>query len=734
MTTRVFITGMGIVSPLGCGCDETAAALVAGKCHLEPLSLFPVAHDPALPVGQVENLLRDEKLPRTHQLAITAAQEAMEAQNEPPDAIIVGTTTGGMLHTETLLKSGCTDPSTYQYHAPHTVSGAVADRFNFNGPTFTVSTACASALTALHLAVLMLKSGRARRVLVGGTDALSRLTYYGFSALQLIDPQGARPCDRDRRGMSVAEAAAFLLMEAAEVQPDRALGQVLGSGLSCDAHHVTQPHPQGKGARLAMQAALNDAGLKPNQIDHVSMHGTGTPDNDAAEALAIGDLFGSTPPPYCSSIKGAIGHSLAAVGTVTVVATLLAMRVGFMPATTGCRNLDPALVLEPLTKSKNGPFERALVNAFGFGGNNGSAVIADAAYNALVPPAPTASGTMRMSVIAHTCRTGAGDLGATMQYLENGCRCGGCLANDQLDTSLPIKKQRRLKRLPRMVSGLVADILAGDSLPTPPECLVFGTAWGALTETWDFLTNLFAHGERFPSPIDFVGSVHNAPAGQVAMRHRITGPNITITGGEHSFEQAFQAACLQGAHSSQNTMLISADEYHPDFSPLLDPQTSASNRPADGGGAFYLSPHEGDRPAPTIELCYYGQRIRSDNPEDVRRQIRAESMQARRAFANHGDVAAVLYGGTSAMGGLKRAQLQAFQQEAKLDVSYIDYRQWLGHFPTVNAAAVSVALRFLSKGRITGMLSPENDVIIGDKTVLVLTLGDRITLFVLKMS
>ncbi len=733
MKPRFFITGMGIVSPLGVGCRDTVAALISERRCLAPLTLFSVAHDPALPVGQVAQLAHDDTLPRTHRLALMAAREAMQDQTRPPGAVIVGTTTGGMLRTENLLKAGNRNPAAYKLHAPHTVSGLIADRLNCNGVNLTLSTACASAITAIHLALRMLGCGAVRRVLVGGADSLSRLTYYGFSALQLIDPKGARPLDRDRRGMSVAEAAAFVLIESAIRPPVAAVGELLGSGLSCDAHHVTQPHPKGNGARQAMRAALLDAGLGPRHIDYVHLHGTGTFDNDAAEALAVSDLFGKEAPPYCASLKGATGHGLAAAGAVGLVTTLLSMAHGFMPANLGCRSPDPNLPIAPLLKKRSAGFSHALINAFGFGGNNGSVVVGHSLENTPSESAPAASATLKMNVIANACRTGAGDLQATHVALEHGRTCAGCLADDRIDQSLTPRRLRRLKRLPRIVSGLAADILL-DASPLPaPDSLIFSTAWGALTETYDFLTHLFAHDECYPSPTDFVGSVHNAPAGQVAIRHHITGANITLTGGERSFEQAFQAACLQGAHGDRNVLLISADEYHPDFSALLDAPTSAPFQPADGGAAFYLSPAEADTASASIELLYYGRRLAERNCAASRIQFEIERAQA--ALCQSGKplkVAAVLHGGSEHLRVLNEAQLENFQHQTGIGAPYIDYRLWLGNFPTVSAAAVSTALGFLQTGRLPEAMCPNGAVAIDNRAILVLSLGQRITLFAVK--
>ncbi len=185
--------------------------------------------------------------PRTHGLALIAAREAMAGVAGPPDAIVVGVTTGGMPASEPLLKSGAADPGMYSLHGAGTVAHYVAEALGCQGPVLTVSTACSSSMAALKLAVELLRSGRARRVLAGGADGLCRLTYYGFHSLQLVDPAGARPFDKDRRGMSLGEGAAMLFLEAAAEPPAGALAEVLGVGLSCDAYHPAAPHPDGDG-------------------------------------------------------------------------------------------------------------------------------------------------------------------------------------------------------------------------------------------------------------------------------------------------------------------------------------------------------------------------------------------------------------------------------------------------------------------------------------------------------
>ncbi len=244
---------MGIVSSLGSGIAQTREAIQIGLRGIRPLTLFsPASHQP-LPAGEVTVPLGDEPLPRTHQLTRLAADQAMADSKIAPDAVVLGITTGGMLTTESHLAKKVRDPELFHHHSPGSVSEDIARRFRCSGPVLTVSTACSSGAVAIKIALEMMRTGIAKRVLAGGADSLCRLTYYGFNALQLIDSEGARPLDQNRRGMSVGEGAAMLLLVANDSH--NAVAEILGAGLSCDAHHPTTPHPRGQGALAAMQAA-----------------------------------------------------------------------------------------------------------------------------------------------------------------------------------------------------------------------------------------------------------------------------------------------------------------------------------------------------------------------------------------------------------------------------------------------------------------------------------------------
>ncbi len=581
----VYIGGAGIISPLGNGLSATEKTLRENRSAIEPLVLFSLLQDAPLPAGQVFDL-QASPYPRTHQLASIAAKQAMDGCSRPPDAIILGTTTGGILTTEELLKKKEQDKKQYRYHGLYTVADELARELGCTGPALVVSTACSSGVVAIAIAMKMLRCGLARTVLAGGVDSLCRLTYFGFHSLQLVDRAGCHPLDQNRQGMAVAEGSGMLLLTTEK--PQNCHGVLLGAGLTCDAYHPAAPHPEGEGAFMAMQKALADAGLAPQDIGYINLHGTGTPENDLAESKAVRRLFTTLPP--LSSIKGASGHSLAAAGTVEAVVSTIVVNQGLMPANTGLQKVDPTLGLTPLTSPLEGSVKAVLSNSFGFGGNNGSLVIG--AVNAWPHPTPrqVSPGLPGLAVHGYSCLTGAGGTAATLDRIRNGASAAGMAELTTIAKTLPPRLIRRLKRLPRMALFLATQALAESPLKEQkPDAVFMGTSWGALSETHDFLTRLEESKEQFPSPTDFVGSVHNGPAGQVAMLFGATGPNITTSGGDYSFEQALLSADLMLGGSADPAFVLGVDEGHDVLSPLLDPSIRPRMSLADGGSALCVS-------------------------------------------------------------------------------------------------------------------------------------------------
>ena len=707
----VYIAAVGIISPLGNSLAETEAALRADRSALGPLEIFPLLQGPPLPVGQVKELDQALMPPRAHRLSREAARMAMADCPDPPDAIVLGCTTGGILTTEHLLREGECDRDAYRSHGLFSLAEDIAALCRCTGPALTVSTACSSGTVAIALALNLLRTGRMRRILAGGVDSLSRLTYFGFHSLQLVDRNGCRPLDVDRQGLIVAEGAGMLLLTTE--RPPKPLATLLGAGLSCDAHHPTAPHPEGQGARSAMSAALEDAGLMPGAIDYINLHGTGTPDNDLAEARAIASLF-PTPPPL-SSIKGATGHSLAASGAIEAVISCLAVSRGLVPGTVGCRQPDPAFGFTPQRTCVERPVTAVLSNSFGFGGNNGCLVIGR----------PESKSLSRMhqkndslAIHGRACLTGAGLLQATLEQLHIGVSVAGLLAPEDLAGRLPAKLTRRIKRLARLALLLAGEAHADTAGKEHPGAVFMGTGWGALSETWDFLHRLADTAEQFPSPIDFVGSVHNSPAGQVAMRFNATGANVTTSGGNYSFEQALLAAQTLLPESGQSAFLIGADEGHAKFSPLLDSSVTAGAL-ADGGGALYVN-RESEQARCLTHLAFYG-RGGDDLPERMIAALGGAAALRQRT-------AAVFAGIPVAERAEGDRQLTRFFDLIGTPLPVCRYRNFTGEFASASAVAAVMAAAFTELGRVPGILVRDNDIVLhpGDR-LLVLGTGQCLT-------
>ncbi len=706
---------MGIVSPFGAGVEETLHAVRKAARAVKPLRLFP-APQISLPVGEVESLPLTDGMPRSHGLALAAALEAMQPCGEPADAVIIGTTTGGMTRTEALLQAGETNPDAYRLHGTASIAEMVARRFGCRGPVLTISTACSSGSVALKLAGDLIRSGRARRVLAGGVDALCRLTYYGFHSLQLVDPSGARPFDRTRRGMTVGEGAAMLVLTAADRTPPDALAELCGGGLSCDAYHSAAPHPEGDGARRAMAAALDDAWLQADAIDYIHLHGTGTADNDLAEARALQALYGNRAVPPVSSLKGAYGHALAAAGAMGAVVSILCIRNGLIPASVGFHEADPRIDMVPNATPRAARVTRVLCNAFGFGGNNAALVFGEGADDPVAAvPAPESPGPALPGFFVHgrSCLTGAGDMDETLARLSRGESAAGTVSDGAILKPLSEKAVRRLKRLSRLVLSLGASACSGGDGTKSPGAVYFGTGWGGLSETHDFLKKLFDTGERFAGPTDFIGSVHNAPAGQAAIHFLATGANITTTGGDASFEQALFCAGLD--RRAETLLLVGADEHHESLSPLFDPSATA-----DGGGALHLSrsaPGASCRIIPAF-LAFTGQDA-SSVPDMV-----ACLGGAARIRDKYG---LILAGIPSTLRGAGDAQLADFLAAVEWVRPVVPYRRYLGEFATVSAVAAVLAVRFVEEGSMPDAFCGKHAPFLEGRGVLVLGFGHYAT-------
>ncbi len=706
---NVYIAGLGIVSPLGNGVDETLLSLQENRTGIAPLTVFPVLQQPPLPVGQVTGVADSAVLPRTHQLAIAAAKQAMAEKDCIPDAVIVGSTTGGISRTESLLAKKNQDASLYKYHGLGTVAEEIGKEVQCTGKLLSFSTACSSGTVAISMACKLLESGQVESVLAGGADSLSLLTYYGFHSLQLVDKNGSRPFDVSRDGMSVAEGAAFLLLTSKK--PEHSYGLLSGSGLTCDAHHAAAPHPEGKGAEHAMLAAMADAGVTAKGVDYINLHGTGTVENDLAESKAVRRLFDSPPP--LSSIKGLSGHGLAASGAIEAVVSAMCLQNDFLPANGGCEEPDPDCGLLPLVVPVTQPVSTILSNSFGFGGNNACLVVSESEQKIDENPQET----IPLSVVGKACITGAGHTMDSMGRFFTLESMAGTLDLKSIAEGLPVQAIRRMKRFSQMALALAAAAKKESEIEQSPHAVFMGSGWGALSETWDFLDELRATEEKFPSPIDFVGSVHNSAAGQIAIAHGATGPNITSSGGDCSFEQALLAteSFLESKTRYNTAFLLAADESHQHFSPLLDASSQISGQAADGGGSFYLY-RKAIPGKVSISLSHYGTVCEGS----VNDMIAALKTGTEDSIANCGMILAGIPASRAVDG---EQQLEYFMKETGLDVPVIHYRKFTGEFTSASAVASVMATQLLESGEIPA-----------GKNILVLGFGENVTAIKLAMQ
>lgn len=399
---RIAITGMGSINALGVGVEGFADGLCAGRCGIGELSLFPSAGFRTSCAAEVKDLEPPSWLPsvlrrrasRSALLALVAADEAWSMAGLSAHAsasgagagVVIGTTTGGMLGGEECLRRVLVHEARPQrlsdwLETPvSVVADVLANAFACHGPRLTVSTACSSGANALGIAADWIRSGRVETVLSGGADSLCRMTYSGFNALQALDRQPCRPFDKNRAGLTLGEGAALFVFEdweRARGRGARILGEFVSYGVSADAHHLTQPRPDGEGAALAMRRALQDGSVPAEEIDHINAHGTGTPLNDVVETRAIKTVFGAQAYRIpVTSTKSMVGHCLGAAGAIEALASLIAIRNRFVPPTATLDSPDPECDLDCVPgRSRPCALRTVLSNSYGFGGNNTSVIV-----------------------------------------------------------------------------------------------------------------------------------------------------------------------------------------------------------------------------------------------------------------------------------------------------------------------------------------------------------------------
>ncbi|MDO8925824.1 MAG: beta-ketoacyl-[acyl-carrier-protein] synthase family protein [Sideroxyarcus sp.] len=388
------ISQFTLANSLGLGASAAMEALQARRSGLVPCAFEDVDLETYIAkVGMLDSFRVRADLSafdcRNNRLAQLCLEqdgfvEATEAARKKYGAarigVFMGTSTSGILQTELAYRhldpqTGALPPDFHyaETQNSYSLAGFVSHYLGLTGPSFVVSSACSSSAKVFANALRMMEAGVCDAAVIGGVDSLCLSTLYGFNSLGLVSRFPCRPYDAERDGISVGEGGGFVLIERATEAKAADPMFLLGVGESSDAYHMSTPHPEGLGAILAMQRALDAAGLQADDIDYINLHGTATKSNDASEGKAVAEVFGDKVP--CSSTKGWTGHLLGAAGITEAIIAMLAVEHGFIPGSVNTQQLDSAIAIDYRIENGAGKIRRVLSNSFGFGGSNCSLVL-----------------------------------------------------------------------------------------------------------------------------------------------------------------------------------------------------------------------------------------------------------------------------------------------------------------------------------------------------------------------
>lgn len=384
------ITGMGIISSIGNTVEENFDALQSVSHGISKIEMLETRHRDSIMVGEIKRsnhelemelgLESGHSFSRTAMIGTIAAKEALRNAGiidikKYKTGFISGTSVGGMDTTEKHYLGYWETPENRRFiraqHAGFTTQ-STSDYLGIDGYVSTISTACSSAANAIMLGARMIRAGKLDRVIVGGTDALSKFTINGFGTLMILSDRICTPFDENRKGLNLGEAAAYLVLESDQVikkEKKEVLGRVTGWANANDAYHQTASSSDGEGAYLAMNKAIEVANMTASDIDYVNAHGTATPNNDLSEGIAMTRVFGDNNVPIFSSTKAFTGHTLAAAGSVEAVYSLLSLRENLVFPNLNFKTPMNEFSLIPQTKLMSKEMNTILSNSFGFGGN-----------------------------------------------------------------------------------------------------------------------------------------------------------------------------------------------------------------------------------------------------------------------------------------------------------------------------------------------------------------------------
>ena len=536
---RLWITGLGLVTPLATGADATWARLVRGERGVGPLTRFNTEGYRGRLGAEVRDL--PGVLPsqaawsRTAQMAHLAAKEAVTHAGLDVRGsrvgLVVGGTTGGMLENEELLASVYADPSRAAEltgllsHPLWATSDRLHETLGPFARVRTLSSACSSGANALIVAAAWLLMGEVDAVVAGGTDGLCRLTFAGFNALAAIDLEPCKPFDARRRGLNLGEGAGFVVLERddrAKARRATPVAELAGWSLASEAHHITNPESTGTTAARVMSGAMARARLAPEHVDYVNAHGTGTPLNDPMEAAAIARALGpeALERVPVSSSKGQIGHTLAAAGAIEAAISALVVAKQTIVPTAGLEEVDPACarLSHVFGQGRSARVRAVLSNAFGFGGMDTALLLTE-------PELGPEHAPSRRSVVvtAAATLTPAGLFGTRESAHVLEPTPGTSLP--PLDDLLDLDRARRLDRPARLGAIVAGRALAeAEGLELEKTGVILGSSFGSIDASAAFMHRIFSKGPRLASPAEFPNLVPSSPVGHVSIYLGLRGP------------------------------------------------------------------------------------------------------------------------------------------------------------------------------------------------------------------
>ena len=567
---NIAITGLGIICAIGNNSQQVLDSLVNKQTGVGMMKYLQSCHT-ELPVGEVK--LSDDELKtllglpveslysRTTLLGAVAVKQAMADAGLSADmlagkkvVLISGTTVGGMDVTERILADmrevlqtpNANRPTPIDYVKRHdcgSTTNEIAQICGLDCEVCTISTACSSAINSIIVGCEMLRSGEADLVIAGGSEALSKFHLNGFNTLHILDTEVCRPFDATRVGLNLGEGAAFVVL-----QKDKADGKAYigGYGNKCDAFHQTASSDDGEGAYLAMCEALESSGIDKSQIDYINAHGTGTPNNDPSESVALKRIFGDDMP-LVSSTKGFTGHTTSASGSIETVICVLAMQNNFVPVSYGFSLVDEACIHPFEGDDKQHRMDYVICNSFGFGGNDSSLLLMREAKDCSMASAKIPE----LEIAADITIDSMEQLADYKEYISP-------------------KEGRRMGKLMKAatLTSLMALREAGIECP---DAIITATANGMLETSEKFLVDMVDNGEETLSPTLFMQSTHNTIGSAIAIRTQCHGYNITYTQGKDSMKWALRDAERLIRMGRAKTVLVGChDESSPLFQSFYD--------------------------------------------------------------------------------------------------------------------------------------------------------------------